>query len=103
MRRKSALQRGLVWLFSVWAIIVSLAFTITWPGQAFTAAHLKTNLRQTSGAVSLAQRIERIENGLLPPSVLKGEMPVRMRLADRMQHYKTPGVSIAVINDGRIE
>jgi CubicO group peptidase (beta-lactamase class C family) len=35
--------------------------------------------------------------------VLKGETPARMLLADRMKFYKTPGVSIAVINDGRIE
>ncbi|HKY29035.1 MAG TPA: serine hydrolase [Pyrinomonadaceae bacterium] len=156
MRRKSALQRGLVLLFSAWTtrllrssfravvvgrcavvawtIVVSLVLTLTSPVQTSnlpkkvetdaanlkTRAELKTNLQQsptaelktvlsvrgheqTAGGVNLAQRIERIENGLLPPAVLKGETPVRMRLADRMQHYKTPGVSIAVINDGRIE
>ena len=103
-----------------WAIAFSPVLTFTSPAQASTAAALKTNLRQTptadlktklgargqqqtSGAVSLDQRIERIENGLLPPALLKGETAVRMRLADRMQHYKTPGVSIAVINDGQIE
>lgn len=107
MRRKSALQRGLVWLFSVWTVFVSLVFTFTSEGQG-SAAKLKTNLsargqQQTPSADNLAQRIERIENGLLPPSVLKGEAPVRMRLADRLQFYKTPGVSIAVIYDGRIE
>jgi CubicO group peptidase (beta-lactamase class C family) len=50
-----------------------------------------------------AAKIERVENGLLPPAVVKGETPTRMPLADRMKFYKTPGVSIAVINDGRIE
>ena len=63
----------------------------------------KTDLEQTADASRLAQRIERVENGLLPPAVPKGETPAKMKLADRMKFYKTPGVSIAVINDGRIE
>jgi CubicO group peptidase (beta-lactamase class C family) len=49
------------------------------------------------------QRIRRIENGLLLPVVVKGEPSVPMKLVDRMQFYKTPGVSIAFINKGRIE
>ncbi len=40
---------------------------------------------------------------LLPPTVMKGETPVRMRLTDRMKFYKTPGVSVAVINNGQVE
>jgi CubicO group peptidase (beta-lactamase class C family) len=49
------------------------------------------------------QRIGRVENGLLLPVIIKGQPIVPMKLADRMQFYKTPGVSIAVINNGRIE
>ncbi len=49
------------------------------------------------------QRIERVENGLRLPVVIKGQTGVPMKLADRMKFYKTPGVSIAVINNGRIE
>ncbi len=49
------------------------------------------------------QKIRRIENGLLLPVIVKGEPSVPMKLADRMQFYKTPGVSIAFINNGRIE
>ncbi len=49
------------------------------------------------------QRIERVENGLLLPVVIKGQPVVSMKLADRMQFFKTPGVSVAVINNGRIE
>jgi CubicO group peptidase (beta-lactamase class C family) len=60
-------------------------------------------LGQTPDAAPVAQRIERVENGLLPPAVLKGEPPEKMKLADRMRFYKTPGVSIALINDGKIE
>lgn len=49
------------------------------------------------------QRIRRIENGLVLPVVVKGQPVESMKLADRMQFYKTPGVSIAFISNGRIE
>ncbi|MFB0563525.1 MAG: serine hydrolase domain-containing protein, partial [Candidatus Lokiarchaeia archaeon] len=50
----------------------------------------------------LQGRIHRVENGLLKAVVIKGQ-PVEMSLADRMEHYKVPAVSIAVINDYKIE
>ena len=56
---------------------------------------------QTSSTIEA--RIKRVENGLLPPAKIKGEAAVGMRLLDRMQFYKAPAVSIALINDGRIE
>ncbi len=48
-------------------------------------------------------RVRRIETGLVPAILIKGQPLVKMSLADRMRHYKVPGVSIAVINDYRIE
>jgi CubicO group peptidase (beta-lactamase class C family) len=56
--------------------------------------------------LQLAQRIQRIENGLLefvpgPPG--DAGAPTRMSLAERMATHKIPGVSIAVIRGGRIE
>lgn len=53
-------------------------------------------------AVGLTDRIQQVENGLRPPVIVKGR-PVTMNLADRMKHYNTPGVSLAVINDNKIE
>ena len=49
------------------------------------------------------EKIRRVENGLLPPTVLKGETPLPMKLEERMQFHKTPGVSLVIINEGRIE
>lgn len=46
--------------------------------------------------------IARVENGLLPEVRVKGEART-MTLAERMEFYKIPGVSIAVINDGKLE
>src|SRR5262245_63194761 len=50
----------------------------------------------------VAERIQHVENGLLPAIMIKGQTTA-MRLAERMSHYKVPGLSVAVINDGRIE
>jgi CubicO group peptidase (beta-lactamase class C family) len=83
----------------------SLVLIVLWPGLGASAQTLTQTKRSPKSPQEsdLAARIERVEHGLLPPAVLKGETPARMSLADRMKFYKTPGVSIAVINDGRIE
>jgi CubicO group peptidase (beta-lactamase class C family) len=57
--------------------------------------------RDKSSAVE--ERIKRVENNLLPPVRIKGDPQGRMNIAERMKHYKVLGVSIAVINDGKIE
>jgi CubicO group peptidase (beta-lactamase class C family) len=58
---------------------------------------------ESSTSAAVAARIQRVENGLLPGVLIKGRTPLRMTLAERMRYYKAPGVSIAVINGGRIE
>ncbi len=47
-------------------------------------------------------RIQRIENGLLPAATIKGQAVQTMNLAERMEHYNVPGVSIAFFADGKI-
>jgi CubicO group peptidase (beta-lactamase class C family) len=54
------------------------------------------------GHAGVAERIQRVESGLLPAVMIKGETTA-MKLAERMAHYKVPGLSVAVINDGKIE
>ena len=49
------------------------------------------------------QRIQRVEQGLLPQVLVRGETPPLKTLAGRMAELKVPGVSIAVIHEGRIE
>ncbi len=51
---------------------------------------------------TLAARIRRVENGLATPVMVAGQGP-GASLTDRMRALNTPAVSIAVINDGRIE
>lgn len=49
------------------------------------------------------QRIQRIQDNLLPPVLVNGESPPQVKLADRMTALHVPGVSVAVIHDGKIE
>ena len=59
-------------------------------------------ISQLTLAQSLAQpRIERVEKGLLPAVLIKGDPG--WTIQERMKYYKVPGVSIAVIHDFKIE
>jgi len=49
-----------------------------------------------------AARIARIENDLLPAVVIKGQAVRSMKLNERMQFYKVPGVSVAFFDHGKI-
>ena len=57
---------------------------------------------QPQADVNLSARIARIENGLLPAVVIKGQPPQPMAILDRMAHYKVPGVSVAFFDHGQI-
>jgi CubicO group peptidase (beta-lactamase class C family) len=52
---------------------------------------------------TVAARIRRVENGLVPPVVAAGRADQGAPIRDRLRALHTPAVSIAVINHGRIE
>ena len=54
-----------------------------------------------SGQSSLGDRISRVEGGLAPELQI-GASPT-WTLKDRLAHHKVPGLSIAVINGGKVE
>jgi CubicO group peptidase (beta-lactamase class C family) len=56
-----------------------------------------------SSAEAIQNRIAEVENKLTPPIVIEGTEQAFHSLAEQMEVYRAPGVSIAVINDGRIE
>ncbi len=56
----------------------------------------------SSPEASQEARIERVLSGLRPPIAIKGQPPVRWTLAERMADSHVPGLSIAVIDDGKI-
>ncbi len=93
------------------ALLVS-SFLVSTPGVSAVGAQpagpaTRAGSAATKPAVSaapeVAERIARIERGLLPPLVVAGRPLPLSTLADRMAALKTPGVSIAVINGGAIE
>ena len=54
-----------------------------------------------SGQSSVQSRIDHVEKGLLSPVLIKGDPG--WTIQERMKFYKVPGVSIAVINDYKVE
>jgi CubicO group peptidase (beta-lactamase class C family) len=52
---------------------------------------------------AVEKRIERVVNGLLPDSPFRNRFEPKASLKERMAYLHTPGVSIAVVNDYRIE
>lgn len=54
-------------------------------------------------ANKIAERISRIENGLIPAICIQGQLLPRKTIALQMSEAKVPAVSIAVINEGKIE
>jgi CubicO group peptidase (beta-lactamase class C family) len=51
----------------------------------------------------IEQRIRHIQDAILPAVLTQGQPPATAKLADRMDALHVPGVSIAVIHDGKIE
>ncbi|WP_020571594.1 serine hydrolase domain-containing protein [Neolewinella persica] len=44
-----------------------------------------------------------IENGLLPPVLVKGDSAKSFNLMERMELYNVPGISIAIVENGKIK
>lgn len=68
----------------------------------FSLWGLLTATAQSSSA-DLAQRIRQVETGLLPIILVEGDSVTQFSIENRMKHYKVPGVSIAVVRNGRID
>lgn len=70
-----------------------------------------TALAPQDGATAISQtspsreedRIAAVEGGLIPPVVIKGAPLPGWTIEERMRFYNAAGLSIAVINNGRIE
>lgn len=50
-----------------------------------------------------ADRVQLVEQGLIPQDAPDGTVPTATSLHDRMRHYRVPGLSVAVIEGGRID
>ncbi len=56
-----------------------------------------------AATAALQARINKVERGLSSRIVVKGSADQQMNLMDRMAYYQVPAVSIALINQGRVE
>ncbi|HTQ60105.1 MAG TPA: serine hydrolase [Candidatus Solibacter sp.] len=65
-------------------------------------APASASAQQSQTDSALSARIARIEKGLLPAVIIKDQPPAPMTIADRMAHYKVPGVSVAFFDHGQI-
>src|ERR1700743_3456810 len=54
-------------------------------------------------AADVEQRIQHVTSGLTGGVVIKGDEHATQSLANRMKELNVPGVSIAVIHEGKIE
>ncbi len=61
------------------------------------------SFRPRDPAAPVAERISHIEHWMLPPVLVAGEPPRPVTLTDRMATLHVPGVSVAVIHNGRID
>lgn len=52
---------------------------------------------------AIERHIQHVENGLIGGVLIKGEAHATHKLAERMKELSVPGVSIAVVHEGRIE
>ena len=69
----------------------------------FSLAAVLTASPAMAQDTTVAARIRRVENGLTTPVIVAGRQDQGMSIAQRMRVFNTPAVSIAVINNGRIE
>lgn len=103
-------MKRLQWLLLTVPALAAFLFVVSRGDSATVAAeefpNSPTAAAQKSAspadATEQQARIARIENGLLPAVVIKGQPAPTMTVADRMKHYHVPGVSVAFIAHGQI-
>jgi CubicO group peptidase (beta-lactamase class C family) len=63
---------------------------------------LLTCAAAAGGADTVQDRIGRVENGLVPTTIIDGRYAGPFSVKERMLFYKTPGLTVAVIDNGAI-
>ena len=58
--------------------------------------------KYSSSKKSVEQEIKTVEGGLQPVVQVEGEPKIRFQIADRMKYYNVPGVSVAVVRNGKV-
>src|SRR5687767_15431416 len=82
--------------------IVAMCLGMLTPVHALDSDPQRKTEALRDGPKDAEARIERVVQGLIPRGAFRNGPVTKARLAERMEHYKTPGVSIAVVDEGRI-
>ena len=69
----------------------------------FLALSLTITSCENKEKTAVIPEVNSIENGLLPAFQAKEGSIVTYNILDRMEHYKVPGVSIALVENGKIK
>lgn len=72
-------------------------------GSLFIIGADAATLQPEAAGGEVEQRIGRVERGLLPAVVPSGTLGQGQRLSERLRQYRVPGLSVAVVNDGKVE
>ena len=70
---------------------------------ALAIALLPATLVAQSRPADVADRIARVERGLMLPISIAGETVQRFTIEERLRKHRTPGVSVAVMHNGKID
>ncbi|HLL77257.1 MAG TPA: serine hydrolase [Pyrinomonadaceae bacterium] len=84
-------------------LLALLAFVASADLARVGVAAVQEATKPAAAAPSVEERIRRVESGLLPAVTIKGAQSPAATLAERMKFYRIPGVSVAVVSDGRVE
>ena len=93
----SSLTRGF------WRSIFCLCFILFCISSCRSVQQISSLESSEDNETAVEQRIQRIQDGLLPPVIVEGEPLQKTKLVDRMAALNVPGVSVAVIRNGKIE
>jgi CubicO group peptidase (beta-lactamase class C family) len=108
---KSTTTKSLLLLTAAFALLAVAASTTSLLSPKLSASNLSISRASTRDPQSstapapdpaLTARVHRIENGLLPAVVIKGQPLKSMTIAERMAFHKVPGVSVAFFDHGQI-
>jgi CubicO group peptidase (beta-lactamase class C family) len=102
---ESAMRSTVPWAICILAVLVASSQQIFSGGQTtdnFTESQSDVRRAGPSKRSEDSVHVERVENGLIPAVILKGQPTPKMRLGERMAHYKIHGVSMAFFDHGRV-
>ncbi len=96
------MKKLLLFLITSWVAVASGLFPHLATTTAADGPGNPALFQQSEQEADVRARIARIENGLLPAVLIKGQPVHAMNVLERMKFYKVPGVSAAFFDHGRI-